>query len=126
MWTDSVWTWASWMAPRGANGATRAWELDKDQTVRLTPGRGGVVLRAERGCLLVTQEGDPEDHVLGPGDELRMSGRGLAVAWALSPSSLAVADGASSAGMARASEDDYSPGRTAMVSARASVVRPTR
>ncbi len=38
----------------------------------------------------MTREGDPEDHVLQAGAELRVPGRGLAVAWALEPSRVEV------------------------------------
>ncbi len=67
-------------------------ELGRDETLRLPLGRGRVVLRVASGCVLVTREGDPEDHVLGAGEELPLVGRGLAVAWALVPSSVVVAD----------------------------------
>ena len=74
---------------RVADGAR---ELARDETLRLPVRRGGVVLRVASGCLLVTQEGHLEDHVLVAGDELRLAGRGLAVAWALAPSTVLIAD----------------------------------
>ena len=52
-------------------GRARRWELAPDATVSLRPGRRGLLLRCERGLLLVTQEGDPEDHVLSQGEEHR-------------------------------------------------------
>lgn len=79
----------SWMASRAGN---EVWELAQDATLRLPRGRNGIVVRAERGNLLVTQAGDLEDHVLGPGDEVRLPRGGLAVAWALLPSLIAVRD----------------------------------
>jgi len=81
----------SWTASRTGSG-TRVWELAQDSTLRLPPGRNGILARVERGTLLVTQAGDPEDHVLGPGDEVWLPRGGLAVAWALTPSVLAVRD----------------------------------
>ncbi len=81
----------NWMASRTGSDIG-VWELARDATVRLPRGRNGIVARVERGTLLVTQAGDPEDHVLGPGDELRLPRGGLAVAWALTPSVLAVRD----------------------------------
>jgi len=63
-------------------------QLPLDGTLRVRPGPGGVALRALDGCVLVTQEGDPADHVLGAGDALRLGGRGLVVAWALEASRL--------------------------------------
>jgi hypothetical protein len=47
-------------------------------------------VRVERGLVLVTRQGDAEDHVLEPGMELPLRGRGLAVAWALAPSTIRV------------------------------------
>ncbi len=67
-------------------------ELARDQTLRLPQRRGGVVLRVTSGCLLVTREGDLEDHVLVAGEELGLAGRGLAVAWALAPSAILIDD----------------------------------
>jgi hypothetical protein len=53
-------------------------------TVRFRPGRGGLALRCLGGSFLVTQAGDPSDHVLASADEFRTAARGLVVAWALS------------------------------------------
>jgi hypothetical protein len=78
----------AWWSRSGRADGT--YELERDTTMRLDGARGGLALRLERGCVLVTLEGDPEDHVLHPGEELRLRGRGLAVAWALSPSTLAI------------------------------------
>jgi hypothetical protein len=58
-------------------------ELGRDVTLRLPHGPGGQWLHVERGQVLVTLEGDPEDHVLSAGETLMLSGGGLAVAWAL-------------------------------------------
>jgi DUF2917 family protein len=80
-----------WKAQRTGSG-TRVWQLARDATLRLPPARGGILVRAERGTVLVTQAGDPEDHVLGAGEEVRLPPGGLAVAWALTPSVLAVRD----------------------------------
>ncbi len=79
-----------WMASRARNDRDGAREMALDETVRLDPGREGLVLFVGRGCVLATQEGDLQDHVLGPGDELRLTGPGAVVAWALSPSNLVV------------------------------------
>lgn len=63
--------------------------LGHDATLRL---RGpGLALRVTAGCVLVTREGDPEDHVLEAGGALALDGRGLAVAWALAPATVTVA-----------------------------------
>ena len=85
---------SSWIK-RGRSSAaaheSAARELAKDETLRL-PRRDGGVLHVTSGCVLVTQEGDPDDHVRGAGEEFRASGRGLAVAWALTRSDIVVAD----------------------------------
>ena len=61
-----------------------------NDTVALRPGARGLSLRGQRGTFLVTQEGDPLDHVLEPGGELRTTRRGLVVIWALSDGVIAV------------------------------------
>lgn len=67
--------------------------LHDNGTVRLQPRADGLRLRAERGTFLVTQEGDPEDHVLRGSGELRTGRRGLVVVWALSDGTFEVDDG---------------------------------
>jgi hypothetical protein len=66
-------------------GTVESWSAARDETRRLPPGRDGLTVRVEEGLLLVTQKGDYQDHVLGPGDELRLDGRGVGVAWPLEP-----------------------------------------
>ncbi len=65
------------------------WVLQGNATLRLPAGDGAVV-RVERGTVLVTQEGDLDDHVLEPGDELLLSRPGLAVAWAFTDAALSI------------------------------------
>jgi hypothetical protein len=65
-------------------------ELGRDQTVRLQQGARGILVRADRGTVLLTREGDREDHVLEPGESLLVSGPGLVIAWALAPAHLTV------------------------------------
>jgi len=74
------------MRDRGSRQVIRS-ELQRDMTLRLPTG---ATVEVERGLVLVTREGDPEDHVLEPGMGLSLEGRGLAVAWALSPSTVCV------------------------------------
>lgn len=68
-------------------------ELAENATLRLHAGGEGIHLRAERGTVLVTREGDTDDHVLEAGQTLRVTGKGLVVAWALTPSVLRVTPG---------------------------------
>jgi hypothetical protein len=65
------------------------WDLPENATLRLPAGSGSVV-RVERGTVLVTQQGDLDDHVLEPGDELVLSRAGLAVAWAFTDAVLSI------------------------------------
>jgi hypothetical protein len=74
--------------PWTQNPSNQALELPRDATLRL--GRGGIVVRAQRGTVLVTQAGDRDDHVLEAGDELLVPRGGLAVAWALTAAELRV------------------------------------
>ncbi len=69
--------------PRPGPGSTaRAHRLARDGTLAFRPGRAGLTLTCESGVFLVTQEGDPEDHVLGAGDAFRTRTPGRVVAWA--------------------------------------------
>ena len=70
-------------------GAVRG--MADNDTVALRPGPKGLLLRGHRGTFLVTQEGDPLDHVLEPGDELPTRRRGLVVVWALTEGSIEMA-----------------------------------
>jgi hypothetical protein len=75
-----------WFGNRSGRAEAETWMAEQDETRRLGQRAGGVEIRVRTGCLLVTREGDPEDHVLGAGDRLLVTGPGLAVAWALEPS----------------------------------------
>jgi hypothetical protein len=44
-----------------------------------------VAIRVETGVVVVTREGDPEDHVLRAGETVVLPRRGKVVAWALQP-----------------------------------------
>jgi hypothetical protein len=64
--------------------------LPRNATLRLPrPGRGAVV-EVEHGLVIVTRQGDTEDHVLESGMAVTLCERGLAVAWALAPSTVRV------------------------------------
>jgi len=75
-----------------ADTAAAAWPLHDNATMRLRPGAAGFVVRVDRGSVLVTQEGDPQDHVLGPGDAFRAAGKKAVVLWALSSAGVAVTE----------------------------------
>jgi len=64
--------------------ASRSWRLRDDDTLLLRPGRHGLALQCHSGTLLVTQEGDRLDHVLGPRDLFQTTSRGSVAVWALS------------------------------------------
>jgi hypothetical protein len=85
---DAVMTTTISMAAKAESSRAGRLELPRDGTLRLRAGAGGVRIRAERGTVLVTREGDAEDHLLERGDELLVTGSGLVVAWALAPSAL--------------------------------------
>jgi ferric-dicitrate binding protein FerR (iron transport regulator) len=74
----------------GGNGTEQGWVLAENVAIPLSRGRLAKVVRVERGTVVVTQEGDLVDHVLQPGDELRLDVRGLAVAWAFTPAAISV------------------------------------
>jgi uncharacterized cupin superfamily protein len=73
----------------GTASTHEALELRTDETVRLPRGRD-VVVHVERGTVLVTQEGDRDDHVLEAGDAFVVVAGGLAVAWALRDARLTI------------------------------------
>jgi hypothetical protein len=71
------------------------WELAENETMRLPRGPFPTAIRIERGTVLITQEGDLDDHVLEPGDEIVIPVGGLAVAWAFTEAVIASRDAAS-------------------------------
>jgi len=73
-----------WNGRRGEIGVAGGQLLGRDEVLRMPGGRGSSV-RVERGVVVVTREGDPEDHVLLAGMEIAVPGRGKTLAWALEP-----------------------------------------
>jgi hypothetical protein len=71
-----------------------AWEIAENATMRLPRRGASTVVRVDRGTVLVTQEGDLEDHLLAEGDEVVIDGAGLAVAWAFSAAAVSVRESA--------------------------------
>jgi hypothetical protein len=66
------------------------WDLAENAAARVSRARTAVLVRVERGTVMVTREGDLEDHVLERGDELLLPAGRLAVAWAFTPARLSV------------------------------------
>ena len=62
----------------------RVRRLQQNGTAAFRPGRRGLALWCGSGTVVVTQTGDPVDHVLVAGEEFRTARRGRVVAWALS------------------------------------------
>lgn len=60
--------------------------LARDGAWSLVVGRRGAAVRCTAGLLLVTSEGDPEDHVLAAGEALAVRRPGRLAVWALQPS----------------------------------------
>lgn len=83
---SATWPWNRSERERGSR------ELPRDGTLRVRPGRHGVVLRADRGVVHVTQSGDLEDHLLEPGEEVLLPPGGLVVAFAYEAARLMVRD----------------------------------
>jgi Protein of unknown function (DUF2917) len=79
-------------APRRILRGSRvvSFDLDENSVMRLSRRGVEVVVRVDRGTVLVTQQGDLEDHVLEPGDELRIRRGDLAVAWAFTDATLSL------------------------------------
>lgn len=88
----------TWMPRWFAGRVQGSWELERDRTAVLPGARGEVLLRVERGLLLVTREGDAEDHVLAAGQALVLPAPGKVVAWALEPARATFQDTRLSAG----------------------------
>jgi hypothetical protein len=69
-------------------------ELERNAARALPAGRNGIRVRVRSGVLMVTQAGDPDDHVVCAGEELALPPGGLVVAWALKPAEFAVREAA--------------------------------
>jgi hypothetical protein len=79
----------TWMkSPKGRG--EQVVELKRDATLALPRGASGVRVQVRSGTVLVTQAGDPEDHVLRTGEVLTLPPGGLVVAWALTPSTVSL------------------------------------
>jgi hypothetical protein len=76
--------------------------LRANTTRSLRPAACGLELRCLWGLVLVTQQGDRDDHALHPGDAFRTSSRGLVVAWAFQDSGFTVKTAADALGTRRA------------------------
>jgi hypothetical protein len=85
--------WAPAGRPRTVRPAPAAiWDLPDNATVAIHPGLGAR-LACRSGTFVVTQEGDPLDHLLEAGDRLEASSKGLVVAWALRQGVLVLENG---------------------------------
>jgi hypothetical protein len=71
-------------------GTYTVWKLAENAAVPLPRSRSPKLVRVERGTVLITREGDPDDHVLVTGDELLLDVRGLAVAWAFTDAAISL------------------------------------
>ena len=67
--------------------------LGSEKSVRVKAGTA-VEITCVAGVLWVTQEGDPRDLFLAPGESLRLAGRGLTIVTALEPSFVRLVEGA--------------------------------
>ena len=68
-------------------------ELGQSQTLPILQAEG-VKVTCQRGCLWITQDRDPRDVILEPGDFFVMDRKGRALVSALSPSGLIVEEAA--------------------------------
>lgn len=71
-----------------------AWELSENAALRVSRRGAAVIVSVERGTVLLTRQGDLEDHVLEQGDELFLPHGGLAVAWAFTEATISVREAA--------------------------------
>jgi hypothetical protein len=90
--------WQAWQSWWSGDRVAEERTLARDEVLRLPAGREGSSVRVEVGSVIVTREGDPEDHVLQAGAELHLPGRGLSLAWALEPSRVEIRRGAERVG----------------------------
>jgi hypothetical protein len=65
-------------------------ELRDGQAWSVPVGHAGFEVHVVRGTVLVTREGDPEDHVLSAPDAFTTFASGRLAVWALSPAVLEV------------------------------------
>ncbi|HSD18852.1 MAG TPA: ATP-binding protein [Anaeromyxobacter sp.] len=93
------------MTSPAPNTARERWELAENQTMSLPRRRVATVVRVERGTVLVTQQGDYEDHVLEQGDELVVRRSGLAVAWAFTEATISMREVGRSRNLALARDE---------------------
>jgi hypothetical protein len=76
----------TWRMPWSVAGQVeRSWQLGRNETWHSSASRGPVAIRVESGLVIVTREGDPEDHVLRAGEAVVFPPQGKVVAWALEP-----------------------------------------
>jgi hypothetical protein len=65
-------------------------ELELDETWSVVAGRSGIEVRCTRGLVMITREGDPEDHVLPGGGTFVASRPGRVAIWAFQPARLRI------------------------------------
>ncbi len=65
---------------------TESFSLADNEAVSLGRPGSGLEVACVQGMVWLTQEGDPVDHVLGPGEEIRLTGRGRVAMMAFAPS----------------------------------------
>ncbi len=96
------------------HGGLGGWDLEENEALPIPCRRPGATVRVHRGTVLVTQEGDREDHVLEPGDELALRPGGRAVAWAFTEATLSMAPPAAGSRGARLARGRAVPGSDEM------------
>lgn len=69
----------------------RLLSLAANQAAALGRPGPGLEVSCTAGLLLVTQEGDPADHVLGPGERIRFTGRGVVALMTFEPAQVRIA-----------------------------------
>jgi hypothetical protein len=74
--------------------------LESGGSLKLRDARG-LSIRALRGVLWITQEGDLKDHTLGLAERFEVSSRGLVIITAVTQAELRVEPSAKEAGKAR-------------------------